>query len=102
MLYTPPRDPAELSFLGLVPDDFAADDTLDVWPENWPAVKFFVSVPDGAWSLTPSGRVFGLRPEALNEVRKACGLTRKQWREMYADVQTMEAEALKTMNQERK
>lgn len=82
-------------------EDFAADQVIHVWPENWAAVCFFADVPNGAWSVGPGG-VTGLRPEALREVREALGISSDEWRSMYRDVMLMEAEALKAMNDEAK
>jgi hypothetical protein len=67
-----------------------------VWPENWPVVHLFAEVPSGAWSVGPAG-AFGLRPEALREVRESLGIEPDQWRGMYRDFRVMEDEALKTM-----
>lgn len=86
--------------MGLLPEDFAADDTVDVWPENWPVVQFFEAISAGAWQFGSNGPI-GIRPEALREVRLSMGVGAQQWRAMFPDVRVMEAEALDTMNRNR-
>lgn len=100
MLYEPPRDLAKLAAWGLTLDDFAAEDLVEVWPENWPAVSFFSEVGPGAWTVGPSGPI-GIRPEALREIRLSLGVSLADWRAMYPDVRVMENEALQTMRPKR-
>lgn len=90
-----------MAWLGLTPEDFAADDLVEVWPENWAAVRFFDAIPPGAWNVGQGGPL-GIRPEALRELRVSLGINGSQWRAMYDDVRLMENEALKTMNEGRK
>jgi hypothetical protein len=97
-MYSPPRDLAKLAAWGLTLDDFKDEDNVEVWPENWPTVRFFDAIPPGAWNVGPGGPI-GIRPEALREVRLSLGITRPKWQLMYDDVQVMESEALKTMNE---
>jgi len=100
-MYSPPRDLAKLATWGLKPEDFADEDNVEVWPENWATVKFFDAIPPGAWNVGPGGPI-GVRPEAVREVRLALGIQRSQWQAMYDDLQAMESEAVKTMNESRR
>lgn len=85
-----------MAVVGLLPSDFP-EEVVEVWPENWQAVQFFAEIPNGAWTIVAGVGAVGLRPEALREVRESLGLSLDEWRPLFRDIQTMEAEALKTM-----
>jgi hypothetical protein len=80
---------------GVSPDDFA-EEVVEIWPDCWPAVRFFEAVGPGAWSIGARGPV-GIRPEAFREIRLALGINAAQWRDIYPDVRVLEQAALEAM-----
>jgi hypothetical protein len=82
-----------MAFWGLTSADYEKQNTLDVFPDCWPAVEFFAALGSGAWSIGPGGAV-GIRPEACREVRLALGTTSQQWRRIYQDLRPLEEGAL--------
>lgn len=82
-----------MEFLGLTPADYAEQNTVAVWPENWPAVQFVVALGNGSWNMGPSGPV-GFRPEAFREIRLAQRIRSIDWPLLLADIQVVEGAAL--------
>lgn len=70
-----------------------------MWPENWAVVRFFESIPAGAWTFAPNGAAIGIRPEAEREIRLARGISVAQWRAWFDDLRTMEDEAVQTIRE---
>jgi ribosomal protein S18 acetylase RimI-like enzyme len=88
---------ADMRALGLRPEDFPQQTECLVWPDNWPAVRFFERISLGCWEFRGADPM-GLRYEALREVRLALGITAKQWRGgLFDDIQVMEDEAVKVL-----
>ena len=60
----PKRSAAELASYGLTEADFADEDTVHVWPENWLAVEVFASLLT-QWRVGMAGMVgldYGVLP----------------------------------------
>jgi hypothetical protein len=88
-----------MSFLGLTPEDYAAENTVKAWPETWRAVQFLDALGNGAWNMGPGGAT-GLRPETFREGRLALRITRDEWPRLLADVRVIEAAALDEIHKE--
>ena len=84
----------DLAGTGLTQDDYA--ETVEVWPENWPAFVLF-STMQSQWDAGIGGPTC-LKYQVLFEIMDRKGLTNDDWWEMFADIQHMEAAALKEMN----
>lgn len=72
------------------------EETAEVWPENWPAFSLF-SMMETQWDTVMGGRT-GMKYPVLFDLMDRNGLTGDDWWEMFADIQHMEAAALKEMN----
>ncbi len=82
-----------MEFMGLTPADYEAENTVLVWPDNWPAVQFVVALGNGSWNMGPSGPV-GFRPEAFREIRLALRVRAADWPRLLADIHVIEVAAL--------
>lgn len=91
----PKRSAAELASYGLTEADFADEDTVQVWPENWPAVGVFASLLT-QWRVGMAGMV-GLDYGVLPTVFRMRGVPRKDWTEMFDLIRVMEDAAMKEM-----
>lgn len=88
-----------MAFLGLTPADYAAENTVLVWPDNWRAVMFFHALGGGSWNLGPGGAT-GLRPEAFREVRLAMRVGRDEWPDLHSAVLILQDAALDEMHKD--
>ena len=84
----------ELSGTGFTPEDYAEE--AEVWPENWPAFVLF-SMMQSQWDAGMVGPT-GQKYQVLFEIMDRKGLANDDWWEMFADIQHMEAAALKAMS----
>ena len=80
---------------GFAPEDYDCD-VIDVWPENWDTVQFFLSLPT-QWRYGMSGRT-GLDYTAVLAMLREMRLPREQRDRIFAGVQVMEIAALEEMN----
>ena len=88
-----------MKFLGLTPEDYAGQNTVAVWPENWPAVQFVVALGNGSWNMGPSGPV-GFRPEAFREARLALRVKASEWPSLLTAIHVIESAALDEIHKE--
>jgi len=88
-----------MEFLGLTAEDYAAENTVLVWPDNWPAVQFVIALGNGSWNMGPSGPV-GFRPEAFREIRLARRVRSADWPALLADIHVIESAALDEIHKE--
>jgi hypothetical protein len=88
-----------MAFWGLSPKDYEQQNTVRLWPDCWPAVRFFSALGSGAWNLGPNGAA-GIRPEAYREVRLALGITTEQWRCIFPDLRPLEEGALEEIHKD--
>ena len=79
---------------GFAPEDFEAD-IVEVWPEHWDAVRFFLRLPT-QWRYGMSGRT-GLDYTAVMAMLREMRLPRDKREEIFAGVQVMEIAALEEM-----
>lgn len=80
---------------GWLPEDFATDD-IGVWPENWPAFTLFADMQT-QWRISMGGPT-GLDYPALFALMDLHGVAPDDKRQLFADVQVLEASALAQMN----
>lgn len=89
-----------MEFFGLRLEDYPEYVTsVDVWPENWPAVVFFEALGFGSWNVGFGGPI-GLRYEAFREVRMALGTLDSEWPELFRAIRILESAALEEMHKE--
>jgi hypothetical protein len=74
----------------------ASEPPTEVWPDNLPAVNFFIALGGGSWNMGPNGPT-GLRPEAFREVRLARRIRAGDWPDIFQDLRVLEDAALETM-----
>lgn len=86
-----------MEFFGLKPEDYAAENTVEVWPDNVQAVLFFKALGAGSWNMGPNGPT-GLRYEAFRETRLALGIRAADWPELFQDIRVMEGAALQEIH----
>ena len=79
-----------MTLFGLSPADLNGD--VEVWPENWPAFRLFNAMSTH-WRTGACGAT-GLDYTAITSVAELIGMKKKQLREIFPDLQVMEAEAL--------
>ena len=79
-----------MTLFGLSPADLNGD--VEVWPENWPAFRLFNAMST-QWRTGACGAT-GLDYTAITSVAELIGMKKKQLREIFPDLQVMEAEAL--------
>lgn len=72
---------------------------MEVWPENWPAFRLFNAMST-QWRTGACGAT-GLDYTAISNVAELIGIKKKQLREIFPDLQVMEAEALLVMSEQK-
>lgn len=92
LLQTPPTA-AELAAFGLSPADYAAETPIEVWPEHWPAFQLFATAQT-QWTVGFGGPVGLHYPSLYPLIDRHAGQDATQWQELFADIQTLEREAL--------
>lgn len=82
---------------GYEPEDFEVDE-FEVWPENWPSFALFCAVQT-QWRVGGMGGATGLDYPAVFATldRLHRDKTPERRDELFADIQVMEAAALKEM-----
>lgn len=76
---------------GFEPEDYA-DDAYEVWPENWPAVRLFLSIRS-QW-LPSMGKPTALNYVVLFHRMDRLKLSDDDYEQMFTDVQAVESGAL--------
>lgn len=79
---------------GFSPEDYDHD-VIEVWPEHWDAVHFFLRLPT-QWRYGMNGRT-GLDYTAVLAMLREMRLPRDKREEIFAGVQVMEIAALEEM-----
>jgi hypothetical protein len=82
-----------MKIFGLTMEDYKAENSVDVCPDNWRSVLFFEKLGRGNWNMGPSGPT-GLRYEAFREVRQLMKVSKQEWPEIFEAVRVMEQAAL--------
>lgn len=97
-MFRRPPDAEALAALGLMPEDFADDETVEVWPDAWEAFLLFQRVAT-QWRAGAVGAI-GLDYNVLFRLMDRQGLDGDDWDDMLDDIQTMEHAALVAMRAE--
>lgn len=97
--YTPSLTAQEIALSGFAPEDFP-DESVDLWPENWPAWQLFCRVST-QWRMAPMGGITGLDYAPLfvlldRETQSATD-PRKAWDELFDDIRHLESVAIETL-----
>nr|WP_282826190.1 DUF1799 domain-containing protein [Pelomonas sp. V22] len=72
-------------------------DSVEVWPENWPAWRLFCEI-SGQWRIAGMNGVrFALDYTPLFARMERLGLSDDEWNDLFADIRVMEAAALEQM-----
>lgn len=87
---------AEMRADGWEPEDYEAEDPVEVWPENWQAFTTFMTLST-QWLIGMAGPT-GLNYVPLFTLMDRLGLQGDEWHEFLADVQVLEAAALKQID----
>lgn len=83
---------SELTAIGLTADDFEADDSVEVWPDNVAAVNLLIRMGT-QWRVGMAGLI-GLDYSALPAVLRLSGAPRSDWTGLFDDLQVLEGAAL--------
>ena len=86
---------AEMETAGLTLEDFG-DQTVEVWPENWPAYALFAYMRT-QWRVGMAGAT-GLDYGPLHRKMDRMDLAPADYDDLEADIQTMEYAAISIMN----
>lgn len=81
---------------GLSPDD--CDDTIEVWPDNWPAFRLFEAMTT-QWRTGACGAT-GLDYSAIYDTASLSGFTKKATMKLFPDLRVLEAEAMLAMSEQ--
>lgn len=93
-------DAAALAVFGLTPEDFPdLDDTVEVWPDNEPAVRLYCAM-QSQWRVGFAGPT-GLDYAALPAVLSLLQIPPEQHPDTFDCLRVMEAEALAVMETKR-
>ena len=92
------KDLAEMEAAGLSPDDYEQE-TVEAWPENWPAYLLFAFMRT-QWRVGGMS-VVGLDYGTLYRKMDRMDLSPDEYSGLESDVQVMEYEALGIMNARR-
>jgi hypothetical protein len=93
--YRPVKQPGQGNPLAAALATAAANQEVDVWPENWRAWSLFIDLST-QWSVGMGGRT-GLRYESLYPLLDRMEPTAEGWDALFKDVQVMEQAALAAM-----
>jgi len=90
---------AEMRADGWEPEDFEAEDPVEVWPENWQAFTTFMQLRT-QW-LVGVGGPTGLNYVPLFALMDRLGVQGEAWDDFLSDVQVLEAAALDQIDKNR-
>lgn len=88
-----------MAAFGLAPAAPLEPPTLDVWPDNWTALCLFAELRT-QWTLTPNGRLYGLRYEVLPMMLRLHAVPRAQHVGVMQDIRILESATLEIANQD--
>lgn len=75
--------------------NFVASQTVEIWPENFESVDLFSQLST-QWRVGFNGKT-GLDYNVLFRLLDEMNVSSAAWREFFADIRIMEAEALESM-----
>lgn len=88
----------ELASFGFTAADFDAENSVEIWPDNYTAVMAFVALGT-QWRDGMNGAT-GLDYSAIPFVLRMRGVPRDEWPEVFEQIRIMEHEALIEMHKE--
>ena len=86
----------EMAGMGFTPEDYA--ETVEVWPDNWPAWRLFRDCSTQWRTAGMTGVHVGLVYVPLFNLLDIQGLSSDDWRQTFDDIRALESEALKQMH----
>ncbi len=89
-----------MKFFGLTTEDYHKENSVEVCPDNWLAVRFMDALGFGNWNMGMGGPT-GIRYESFREVRAALGVKKSQWPELFDQIRIMESAALQELHKEK-
>lgn len=95
-MFEVPPSAAQLAEVGLTPADFATDEHIGVWPENWQAYLLFHAVRT-QWRTGPGGAC-GLDYGPLDRRIDRLNLSPEEREDLEACIQVMEFAAMAELN----
>lgn len=75
---------------------YYANQTVEVWPENWPSWRLF-SEMFGQWRMAPMGGRYAMDYGVLFMRMDRMRLTDDEWESLYLDVRVLEQAALEQL-----
>lgn len=87
-----------MQMFGLTDDDYAAENIVEVWPDNWDAVLLFDAIGT-QWLVGPCGP-YGLNYMVLYRKMDRMKLTSERYDELEEEIRVLEAGALEEMRKE--
>jgi hypothetical protein len=93
-MYEPLPTEEEAAEAGFVPEDYAGE-SVEVWPENWPAYLLFFNLRR-QWRVGMGGAT-GLDHNVMFHRMDRMNLTPEEYGALEADIMAMEDEALRAM-----
>lgn len=82
-----------------MPEDFAEDWSVEVWPDNVRAINLFCQVST-QWRVGPSG-VYGLDYSPLYHKMDRMNLSAEEYEELEEDIRVLEQSALDEMHKQK-
>lgn len=73
----------------------SAEEEVEIWPENWPAVRLMIQMQT-QWLFSPGG-VAGLNYLVLFALMDRMSLTQAEYSDLFADVQALESYTLESI-----
>jgi hypothetical protein len=84
-----------MEFFGLKADDYAAENTVEVWPDNLEAINLLAQIYR-QWRVGPGGP-YGLDYNVLYHKLDRMGLTPERYAELEEEIRILEGAALDAM-----
>lgn len=83
--------------MGFEASDFEDEEGLDVWPENWAAVRLFGRLQT-QWAVGGMGGLVGLRYEAIEPACRLSGVKKRDRPALFDAIRVMEEAAMEVLN----
>lgn len=93
--YRPTKQPGQGNAIGAALAAAAANQEVEVWPENWRSWSLFTDLST-QWIVGMGGRT-GMRYESIFPLLDRMEPTREGWDALFKDIQVMEQAALTAM-----
>jgi len=84
---------SDLAAFGLCTDDPVDEGLPGICPQNWQAVKVFVSL-ETQWNVSFSGHRVGIGYASIPPVLEMMGIERGEWPDLFESIRIMESAAM--------